>query len=101
MNVSLDTTAFGAATIARPKLRAQPSAEHEPRRRGPAPLPPPPPELAVLYLSDSDLRDLRRGLARALEEVGLGSGASRVVGRLSRLTRTEIARRERRAKAAR
>ncbi len=94
MNVSLDTTAFAAATIARPKLRAQPG--YEPRRRAPAPLPPPPPELAVLHLSDSELGDLRRGLARALEEVGLGSGASRIVGRMSRLTRSEIARRKRR-----
>lgn len=96
MSVSLETTRRrGIDPTAIRRLELRPGRP----TRTPAPLPPPPPELAVLHLSDADLCDLRRGLARALEETGLGSGASRIVARMSRLTRNEIARRERRRSA--
>ena len=100
MSVSLDAAREGARrrggrpiATARKRPRARPTAA----RRSLSPLPPPPPQFEVLYLSDGELRDLRRGLARALEEVGLGTGATRIVARMSRLARNEIARRERRA----
>jgi hypothetical protein len=59
----------------------------------------PPPrssEAAIRHLSDRDLDELRRALARALRELRLGSPAGQIVGRLSRLTRAELRRRERR-----
>ena len=65
------------AATAWPRSRTRPAAA----RRVLSPVPPPPPQFDALYLSGSDLPDLRRGLARALEEVGLGSGGSSIVGR--------------------
>jgi hypothetical protein len=40
-------------------------------------------------------KELRRALARTLRELRLGSPASQIVGRLNRLTRAELRRRER------
>jgi hypothetical protein len=53
-------------------------------------------EAAIRHLADRDLEDLRRALRRTLRELRLGSPASQIVGRLSRLTRAELRRRERR-----
>jgi hypothetical protein len=53
-------------------------------------------EAAIRHLADRDLEELRRALARTLRELRLGSPASQIVGRLSRLTRAELRRRERR-----
>ena len=53
-------------------------------------------EAAIRQLADRDLEELRRALARTLRELRLGSPASQIVGRLSRLTRAEQRRRERR-----
>jgi ribosomal protein L29 len=52
-------------------------------------------EAAIRHLSDRDLEELRRALARTLRELRLGSPAGQLVGRLSRLTRAEQRRRER------
>ena len=52
-------------------------------------------ESAIRQLGDRDLEELRRALSRALRELRLGSPAGQVVGRLSRLTRAELRRRER------
>jgi hypothetical protein len=53
-------------------------------------------EGAIRHLGDGDLEELRRALRRTLGELRLGSPASQIVGRLSRLTRAEQRRRERR-----
>jgi hypothetical protein len=53
-------------------------------------------EGAIRQLADRDLDELRRALRRALGELRLGSPASQIVGRLSRLARAESRRRERR-----
>jgi hypothetical protein len=53
-------------------------------------------EAAIRQLADRDLKEPRRALARTLRELRLGSPASQIVGRLSRLTRAELRRRERR-----
>jgi hypothetical protein len=52
-------------------------------------------ETAIRHLADRDLEELRRALARTLRELRLGSPAGQLVGRLSRLTRAELRRRER------
>ena len=53
-------------------------------------------EAAIRQLADRDLEELRRALRRTLREMRLGTPASQIVGRLSRLTRAELRRRERR-----
>jgi hypothetical protein len=53
-------------------------------------------EAATCHLADRDLEELRRALGRTLGELRLGSPASQIVGRLSRLTRAELRRRHRR-----
>jgi ribosomal protein L29 len=53
-------------------------------------------EGAIRHMGDHDLDELRRALRRALRELRVGSPASQIVGRLSRLTRAEQRRRERR-----
>jgi hypothetical protein len=53
-------------------------------------------EGAIRHLGDRDLEELRRALRQALRELRLGSPAGQIVGRLSRLTRAEQRRRERR-----
>jgi hypothetical protein len=53
-------------------------------------------EAAIRHMGDRDLEELRRALGRTLSELRLGSPASQIVGRLSRLTRAELRRRERR-----
>jgi hypothetical protein len=53
-------------------------------------------EAAIRHLADRDLEELRRALRRTLRELRLGSPASQIVGRLGRLTRAELRRRERR-----
>jgi len=64
------------------------------RRIGtPPPLPPAPPELAVRHLGEADLRALRRGIAAALLEIGIGSPAARMLGRIMRLAGSELRRR--------
>lgn len=68
-----------------------------PGRTGdPAPLrvAPPPPEAAVRAMSETDLLELRRALRIALSELELGSRPSALVGRLSRLARSELRRRQ-------
>jgi hypothetical protein len=72
----IDTRARG------PKARAR-----VPMRRGS--------ETAIRHLPERDLEELRRALGRTLRELTLGSAASQIVGRLSRLTRAELRRRER------
>lgn len=52
-------------------------------------------ESAIRYLADSDLEELRLALRRTLCDLTLGSPASQIVGRLSRLARAEQRRRER------
>jgi hypothetical protein len=52
-------------------------------------------ETAIRLLPDTDLEELRRAFARTLRELTLGSPASQVVGRLSRLARAEQRRRAR------
>jgi hypothetical protein len=52
-------------------------------------------ETAIRLLPDTDLEELRRAFGRTLRELTLGSPASQLVGRLSRLTRAEQRRRER------
>jgi hypothetical protein len=72
----------------------------QPRARGArAPVPFPlrrSSEAAIRHLADRDIDELRRALARTLRELRLGSPASQIVGRLSRLARAEQRRRERR-----
>jgi hypothetical protein len=66
------------------------------RPNGPARVPQPrSSEAAICHLADRDLEQLRRALGRALSELTVGSPASQVVGRLSRLARAEQRRRER------
>jgi hypothetical protein len=52
-------------------------------------------ETAIRLLPDGDLEELRRAFSRTLRELTLGSPASQLVGRLSRLARAEQRRRER------
>ena len=47
-------------------------------------------------MTDAELVALRRAVARALAELWLGSPPSLLLGRLSRQTRAELRRRERR-----
>jgi hypothetical protein len=53
-------------------------------------------EAAIRQLADRDLEELRRALGRTLGELRLGSPASQILGQLSRLTRGELRRRQRR-----
>jgi hypothetical protein len=52
-------------------------------------------DTAIRYLPDSELGELRFALRHALRELTLGSPASQLIGRLSRLVRAEQHRRER------
>ncbi|MGH8572440.1 MAG: hypothetical protein ACREX8_07690 [Gammaproteobacteria bacterium] len=56
-------------------------------------VPPPAPAVVIATMGDDDLERLRRALAHALSHVRLGSPPSRLLGRLSRQTRTEQRRR--------
>jgi hypothetical protein len=51
-------------------------------------------ETELRYLPSRDLEWLRRGLRRQLAELPVGSPASRLVGRLCRLARSELRRRQ-------
>jgi hypothetical protein len=51
-------------------------------------------EAELRQLPTSELETLRRSLRRQLGEFPVGSPASRLVGRLSRLARSELSRRE-------
>jgi hypothetical protein len=51
-------------------------------------------ETELRHLPSRDLEWLRRGLRRQLAELPVGSPASRLVGRLCRLARSELRRRQ-------
>jgi hypothetical protein len=51
-------------------------------------------EIELRHLSSRDIEWLRRGLRRQLAELPVGSPASRLVGRLLRLARSELRRRQ-------
>jgi hypothetical protein len=58
--------------------------------------PPVAPAGELAHMTDAELVALRRAVARALAELWLGSPPSLLLGRLSRQTRAELRRRERR-----